>query len=91
MADWIAEVIADPAIELKINTKHNITLDDVREACCFGAHEDARWHNHKDYGRRMIVKGRNGDGRLLIAILRPQDRDMGIWECRTARWLTKEA
>jgi hypothetical protein len=81
---WIAQVEIDPEIASKVQTKHNISPDEVREAICFGAHRDARWHTHDQYGRRLIVIGDNYAGRSIVAYLKPINEAEGIWECRTA-------
>jgi hypothetical protein len=81
---WIAQVEFDPEIASKVQTKHNISPDEVREAICFGKHREARWDDHPQYGRRLIVIGDNYLGESIVAYLKPIDQRDGIWECRTA-------
>jgi hypothetical protein len=81
---WIAQVEFDPEVVTKLQTKHNISPDEVREAVCFGAHREARWHTHPQYGRRLIVIGDSYAGMPIVAYLKPIDQTDGIWDCRTA-------
>lgn len=87
-SEWIAVLIFTPEVSAKIQAKHNLTEDEVRQAVCFGGHREARWHDHPDYGLRLVVKGETADGRPLMAYLHPVDRTDGTWECRTAIRLT---
>jgi hypothetical protein len=82
---WIAEVLFRPDVASKIRSKHNLSTAEVREAVCFGAHREARWNVHPDYGRRLLVRGATYEGKQIIAYLRPMNEGDGIWECRTAR------
>jgi hypothetical protein len=50
---WIAQVRFDPKIARKVQTKHNVSPDEVREAICFGAHRDARWHTPNSAGEEL--------------------------------------
>jgi hypothetical protein len=92
MTVWIGRIDIDPTISYKLRTKHGgVTEADVREAASYGSHERASWHGHPTFGRRLIVLGRNGEGRQLIIYLAAVDERDGHWECRTARWTKKEA
>lgn len=82
---WIAEVLFRPEVAHKIETKHRVTPRDVEEAVRFYAHREARWHNHRLYSRRLIVRGKTFDQVPLIVYLAPVNEADGIWECRTAR------
>jgi len=53
---WITEVVCHPEVEHKIWINHHLRLDEVREAVCFGAGDEERWHDHPQYGRRLLVK-----------------------------------
>jgi hypothetical protein len=66
----------------KIQSKHGITPDEVREAC--HRPRQARWHDHPEHGRRLLVLGRTAGGRKLKIILQPVDPDDGHWRLRTA-------
>jgi hypothetical protein len=81
---WIAQVEFDPEIASKVQTKHNIDPDEVREAICFGKHRRASWDEHPEYGRRLIVIGDNYAGVSIVAYLKPINEADGTWECRTA-------
>ncbi len=81
---WIAQVKFDPETASKVQTKHNISPDEVREAICFGRHRRVFWDEHPYYGRRLIVIGDNYRGESIIAYLKPINQADGTWECRTA-------
>lgn len=85
---WIARIIFPPDIEIKLGTKHGLSAWEVEEACLFGGHRDARWHDHSRYGRRLLVRGETYAGSSILAVLGPIDEVDGVWECRTARRLT---
>jgi hypothetical protein len=75
----------DPEVADKLATKHHVTTDEVEQAVLFSAYRDARWHDHPDYGWRLIVRGYTDDQVPILAILKPVDEVDGIWECKTAR------
>lgn len=75
-------VIIDPGIADKIRVKHNITPEQVREAC--GGHIQARWHVHPEYGWRLLVIGETYEGRVLKMILHAVDEADGTWRLATA-------
>jgi len=81
---WIAQVVFDPQVASKVQTKHNISPDEVREAVCFGKHRRAFWDEHPDYGRRLLVIGDSYTGASIVAYLKPINQADGTWECRTA-------
>lgn len=88
MAEWIAEVEIPPQTAAKIRQKHDVTPEEVREAVCWGAAEEARWHTHPVHGRRLLAVGTpyHGSYRVLV-VLAPLDRADGRWRCKTAiRW-----
>lgn len=82
VADWIAQLVVKRSVVEKVHQKHDLTIDEVEEAVAFGHHDAARWDNHPDYGRRLIVRGTTAAGRRVIAYLAPYDD--GVWEVRTA-------
>lgn len=82
---WIAEIIFPLEVALKLGSKHGVSAWEVEEACLFGAHREARWHEHPTFGRRLLVRGETYAGRRILAILSPIDESDGVWECRTAR------
>lgn len=72
---WIAEIHASPAILAKINQKHNVTLEEVKEAALLGAADQVAWHEHPERGLRLLVKGTSADGKPLNIVLYPDDID----------------
>jgi hypothetical protein len=60
--EWIAEVLFRPNVAAKIRSKHHVSPAEVREAVCFGAERDARWHVHPKYGERLLVRGETYEG-----------------------------
>jgi hypothetical protein len=83
VADWIGEIRFHPVTAAKIRTKHSLTEDDVRFAIAHGAHQSSAWEEHPAYGWRLAVRGYLGTA-LVLAYLRPIDREDGLWECLTA-------
>lgn len=86
---WIAEIRFPPPIEQKLHEKHGVSAWEVEEACLLGAHREARWRDHPEYGRRLLVRGTTYSGASILACLKPIDMEDGIWECRTARRLER--
>jgi len=82
--DWIGRIDFDPATAAKINVKHNLTEDQIREAVSFGHSESAVFNDSTPYGPRLQVIGTTADGTRVEAWLRPVDRTDGHWECMTA-------
>lgn len=71
-------------IDHKLRHEHDLTPDQVRRAICWGAHDDAVWEDHPEYGVRLVVKGSTDETGPLVAYLRPIDESDGTWECLTA-------
>jgi hypothetical protein len=84
---WIAAVLISEEIEEKLRIKHRTTRAEVEEAVLFHGYSTARWHEHPDYGERLIVRGYTADQVELIVYMTPIDIADGVWECRTARRL----
>jgi hypothetical protein len=55
------------------------------QAVGFSAFRDARWHDHPEFGRRLLVRGLTDERVPIVAILKPINEQEGIWECKTAR------
>ena len=70
-------------MEFKIRTRRFVTGDQIREACIPDAYDDAGWHNHPEYGRRLLVDCRTYDNVRLKVILKPINVPEGIWRLRT--------
>jgi hypothetical protein len=82
---WIAVVELADDIEAKVNMKHSITADEIREAVCLTSDVQQRWHDHPVYGRRLYVRGATYEGRQLLVVLKPAPGGAdGVWECQTA-------
>ena len=80
---WIAEILIPQSIEAKLRTRRGMTGDQVRRACVPDRYEAAAWHEHPEHGRRLLVRARHEDGRVLRIILMPVDEVDGIWRLRT--------
>lgn len=80
---YIAVITASAATEQKINTKHEVTLQEVREAAVL-TEVDARWEEDPDRGGRLLVVGTSYSGRVLNIVLYPVDVEDGTWELATA-------
>ena len=84
---YIGWISISPAVAEKIQTKHGITPDEVREAC--SGHTVAKWEVHPEHGRRLLVIGTTGGGRTLKVVLQPIDPRDGTWRLRTALVATR--
>lgn len=82
---YIGLVLIDPSVEAKINEKHNVTPDEVREAIQWPARARAVWEDHPDHGLRVIAVGTTWTGRTLMAVLQPVHEADGTWRLRSAR------
>jgi len=84
----IAEIRIADTIEAKINEKHQVTAQEVREALILRRDVRAGWEDHPDYGVRLIAFGRTYQGRPILAVLLPlnwNDPGEGSWILKTAR------
>lgn len=85
---WVADIrFSDRVIE-KIKTKHGVHPDQVKDACLFGRYERAWEERDPERGVRLVVHGRDRDGKLVRVLLKPVDRADGIYRCITARMVT---
>lgn len=84
-AVYIGDVVIDPSVAAKINTKHQLTEADVREALLSPACVVPRWDDHPVHGLRLIVKATTSAGRPILAWLEPVDAADGTWALRSAR------
>lgn len=80
--EYIGFVGISPAMEAKLAQKHNVTPDDVRDACA--APIRASWDTDPQHGRRLLLTGRTREGKLLRVVLQPVDPADGSWRLRTA-------
>jgi hypothetical protein len=84
--EWVGEIRFSPEVTEKLRTKHDLTPEQVRSAVACGAHDWGGWDDDPAYGRRLILRGSDERGTMLV-LLRPIDRIDGLWECLTA-WRT---
>lgn len=89
MASWcymesvyIGRVEISPAMAEKLQSKHGLTPDDVRDAC--SAPIRPGWQDHPQHGRRLLLTGFTRQGTLLKVILQAVDPRDGTWRLRTA-------
>lgn len=91
---YLGLIDADPSVIDKIQRKHNITLDEVREALQWPAAARAAADDHSEHGWRVIAVGETATGRTVIAALLPAPpwagRAAETWTLKTARWLSDE-
>lgn len=80
----MAELRFDPEVEEKIKTKHQLTVEMIKEAVLCGADDRSGWHNDPKYGLRLFLEGTSSDGTRILVYARPIDRSDGIWDCVTA-------
>ncbi|GAA2701870.1 hypothetical protein Apa02nite_100410 [Actinoplanes palleronii] len=84
-AVYIAEIHISAPTERKINTKHYVTSDEVREALVLRKDVEAAWDDHPQHGRRVVALGQTAAGRPILAVLQEVDPSDGVWNLRTAR------
>ncbi|MGH3973777.1 MAG: hypothetical protein ACRDS9_10700 [Pseudonocardiaceae bacterium] len=84
---YIAE-LQEPSSALiaKIQSKHDVTLDEVREAIILTEVESSVWDWDADPARgwRLLVTATTYVGRRLLVVLYPVDASEGIWRLGTA-------
>lgn len=88
---YLGFISASPGVIDKIRAKHNITLEEVREALQWPAKAQVAEENDEEHGRRWAAVGSTGQGRLVIAALLPEPPRLGsdadTWMLKTARWV----
>jgi hypothetical protein len=91
VAIYIGQVIIDPSIVAKLNTKHQVTQDELREALQWPASVHVAREVHPEHGPRWIAVARTGASREIIATLLPAPEWEGdaadTWVVKTARWV----
>lgn len=86
---YFGQLVIDEPTNAKLNSKHHITFDQVKDAILWPAHPRAKWENHPYYGRRVVAYG-EAAGEPVLCILKPvpeHDENADTWEVKTARWL----
>lgn len=82
---YIGYIEISDAMAEKITSKHQITPEEVRDACQSpNRYRCATWNIHPEYGRRLYVLGETRTGRQIKVILQPVDGRDGTWRLRTA-------
>lgn len=88
---WIGHITVPDSVEGKIRSRRGLTGAQVRAACEWpAAPVQAAWHDHPEYGRRLIVYAYDEQHRLLKVVLQPIDPADGSWRLRTAVVATRE-
>lgn len=84
---FIGQIICSEKVAQKINSKHGVTLDEVRDAVQWPARPlRASWlgSDLDPRGPRLALEGRTAQGRILRVVLYPVDVDEGAWRLGTA-------
>lgn len=88
---YLGLIIADPSVETKIREKHNITLEQVKDALQWPARAEVAEEDHPNHGLRWIAVGEFSSDRLVIAWLVPLPEYSGsladTWTLKSARWM----
>lgn len=82
VAEEILDIYISPAMDEKINAKHQVTAQEVRTACARVI--DSYWVFHDEPGWRLYVLGYTDAGAVLLVVLYPTERP-GYWNLGTAR------
>ncbi len=81
--EYIATLRISRKVLEKLHSKHDLSLEEVKEAILLGAHLSMRWDYDPERGRRLFVWGLTTDGRRLKVVLYPVDDD-GVWRIASA-------
>lgn len=65
----------------KVNSKHQLTVDDVE--CAVANYDRMAWDHHAQYGTRLLVRGKTEFGRVVRVVLYPTDA-IGVFNVGTA-------
>jgi hypothetical protein len=81
---YIGVIVCSSRVLEKINSKHGVSIDEVRDAFQWPATPArASWvEDHR--GRRLAVEGFTARGRRIRAVLYPVDVTQGTWRLGTA-------
>lgn len=79
---YVGEIQISPAVAQKIQAKHGVTPDEVREL--YGLTVPGAWHYDPERGHRLYVRFRASTGQNLKIVLQPVDVPGGTWRLRTA-------
>ena len=82
---YVAAFDCSDDVAAKINSKHGVTLDEVREAVLYPSRlTRAVWIWDADRGSRLVAEGVARSGRVIRAVLYPVDPADGTWRLGTA-------
>lgn len=89
---YIGDVIVDDTIIAKLNTKHQVTRAELRQALMWPARVDvAPDYDPDNGGWRWVAVATTAEGRLVICWLLPapewEGEDAQTWVVKTARWV----
>jgi uncharacterized DUF497 family protein len=81
---YIAVIVCSARVQEKINSKHGVSIHEVRDAFQWPSKPArASWvEDHR--GRRLAVEGATAGGRVIRAVLYPVDVEQGTWRLGTA-------
>lgn len=79
---YVGEIQISPTVAQKIQSKHGVTPDEVREL--YSRIVPGTWARDPVRGRRLYVVFRTSRGRKLKIVLRPVDVTAGTWRLCTA-------
>lgn len=85
MRPRVSELIWDDDIVEKLWRKHRVLPREVLQVVFDDDEAEFRWTRDRRHGWRLLVRGRTAGGRRLLVILRPVDREGGLWRCVSAR------
>ena len=83
MRPRVHELTWDDEVVEKLWRKHRVLPREVREVV-FDDEAEFAWTRARRHGWRLLVRGRTAGGRRLLVILRPLDREGGLWRCVSA-------
>ncbi len=82
---YIAHIDCSQEVLAKINSKHGVTIDEVRQVCLYPSRpRRAAWAWDSRRGSRLVVEGVTRSGRIVRAVLYPVDLADGTWRLGTA-------
>ena len=79
---YIGYIHISRTVAQKIQLKHGVTPDEVREL--YTRIVPGTWDNHPERGGRLYVVFRTSGGRTLKIVLQPVDPSDGTWRLRPA-------
>lgn len=84
MRATVSELVWDDEVVEKLWRKRRVLPREVREVVFDDEAARFAWSRSRRHGWRLLVRGRTAGGRRLLVILRPVDREGGLWKCVSA-------